>query len=163
MAMHTYPLVESTAFLIDHHVAAYLNLVGEKKSGHISENIQGVMDQGVFDDMAQHGTLPDEYCNLDSAKDAMETLGIECVYLSKFEGCVKTLFNDRAATPMDISMSDDILAYLQPVNEPTLFSQAYECSEALKDEFACALRKAALPETFDWWRHIVSISGTYSC
>lgn len=30
MAMHTYPLVESAAFLIDHHVAAYLNLVGEK-------------------------------------------------------------------------------------------------------------------------------------
>ena len=87
-------------------------------------------------------------------------------WANEFDGEVSTLFPERAKSPIEETLSDEPLVYVPAAKEAELFKAAYQSPEELLEEFKAVFAKQegiAFPDDFDWWRHIVSISGTNFC
>lgn len=156
MLMKTYPLVQDAAFLLDEEVAAYCALASDRANNSIPEDI-AALSPSEFARAARDGSLPKEYYDL----DWLEGIEGHC-YASSFDGEINTIFPEKAMTPIVGNYSDDLIHYILAARAPKLFEAAYISPEELIAEFKAnaSLVKLGLPEDFDWWRHLVAITGT---
>lgn len=168
MSMMTYPLREVGAFLVDELVAAYVLQKDYEKTGeHFSETVKEALENGTFYQMAENNAFSLETNDFDcfDPTEAFEVLNdvIDDInHMSEFVGSATTLVPERAKRPLDISYSNDCIAYIPASRMPELFSAAYESLDELIDEFKEKIG-AYLPDNFDWAGHICTIDGTYFC
>lgn len=154
--MCEYPMVETSALLIDHELAAYINLYLDRKRNSIPEEIQEVLKEGTFVAMAKEGSLPFDY-------NDCEPFGDMVPQSPSFTGEANAIEGDAF-----YSFDDDRLFYI-PGKELQLFEAAYKDKEDMLEFFKNSLNIVfkdilpELPENFDWWAHIVNISGTVFC
>lgn len=158
----SYPLID-TGFYVDGEVAAYILLATDQTTGIVPGEITELLDDGSFVTAAKAGALPCDYTSVPDAHECIED--ISC-YASEFDGEVLTLFPERTASPIEEALGgDDYLVYVPAAKEAELFKAAYQSPEELLEEFKAVFARQgiAFPDDFDWWRHIVSISGTNFC
>ncbi len=180
MAMNTYPLQIPLGFAIDETVIPYLRLMTDKLLGHIPEDIQKLLDEGLFDraaksdsetdselrDILQQNDYDNASMGLESADFLNDKVGFPrtlCCYASEFEGEVQYLDAEGNEVRTRNYDDDDIMVY-ECAKEPGPFKLAYgsmsEFIDELKDAFACI---DMIPDDFDWQGHVVSVVGTYFC
>ena len=166
MAMQDYALVAKGAFLVTPQVAAYINYAVLKEEGNVPSEISEIVDKGEFDAMAKAGTLPLELCETSDAKDALDSIGIDNVYCSDFDGEASTMFYELTANPITQKFEDDYIVYVPCIGEPQLIGKApYASVDEIAEEFQKRFSDVGikLPDDFDWLAHIVEIDGTYYC
>ena len=135
MSTHIYP-VKDTGFIINKEVSNTI----------LAAN--GMAAEGK-DDIAII------YAAFDLGMDAFNHCG-------NFAGKVETLMPDKARTPIEMNFDNGPLVYLPVAKEPKFFEPAYESAEEMLEEFQefFASLGVEFPPEFDWWAHIVSITGT---
>jgi len=136
MGMNTYPMVEKAAFFVGDQAAKLIwaAVFGEDEP----------YEQEDLCDLAQK---------------------LDFVHADEFDGEVSTLFPELAKDPLCLNFDDEPLVFIPCQAEPDLFKAPYSDKEALLDEFKKTLeiKGISLPEDFDWWRYVVTVSGTYFC
>lgn len=159
--MNTCP-INTTGFLIDAEVAAYIYLCLDIKDGDVPAEIQAVVNDGTFAAKAKTGTLPCDYSDIPIAVD---TLSTDVCFCNEFTGEIEFLFPEKVVSPIDINYENDHIIFFEIARKPNLFRAAYESPDELLREFQEMLAECdiELPEDFDWWAHIVAINGTYFC
>lgn len=162
MSMRDYP-INTTGFLLDAEVVAYICLSWARSEDDIPEEIQALLDDGTFAAKAKAGVLPCNYSDV-SVADELSDEDTFC-FCSEFAGEIKTLFPEKAKSPIDEDYDDDYIAIFEVARESNLFHAAYESPDELLCEFKEKLADCdvKLPEDFDWWAHIVTVNGTYFC
>lgn len=156
MSMCEYPMVEASALLIDYELAAYINLHLDKKNNCVPEEIQKILKKGLFANLAKEGSLFCDYYDCEPFEDMVD-------HTSSFTGEANAIEGDAFH-----SFDDDRLFYI-PGKELQLFEAAYKNKNEMLEFFKESLNTvfegilSELPEDFDWWAHIVNISGTVYC
>ena len=86
-------------------------------------------------------------------------------FASAFDGEITTLYPEKAVNPIEECYSDDMIRFIPAARATEMFKMAYASPEELLDEFKenATLSQLGLSEDFDWWSHLVSISGTTFC
>lgn len=86
-------------------------------------------------------------------------------FASAFDGEITTLYPEKAVNPIEECYSDDMIRFIPAARATEMFKMAYASPEELLDEFKenATLSQLGLSEDFDWWGHLVSISGTTFC
>lgn len=156
MSMNSFP-INIVGLLIDQELAAYCWKTIETKTHSVPKKIK-IMSREDFISAAKAGTLPDDYGSPMELHE--EDVGHFC---SGFDGNIKTIFPERAIVPIEMDTDDECIAYIKTDKAADLFSAAYESPEALLQSFKDSLSWADIPEDFDWWAHLVEISGTTFC
>lgn len=159
MSMQSYPMVEDAAFLLDSEVAAYIALASDRIGNTVPNSI-AVLSPSEFAKAALDGSLPEDYYDL----DWLEMIE-GCCYASNFEGEITTLFPEKAVASFEKKYSNDLIRYIPAAHVPELFKAAYASPEELITEFKTnpSLAQLELPKDFDWWKHLVRITGTRYC
>lgn len=156
MSMHEYPMVEASALLIDYELATYINLYLDKKNDCVPEEIQEILKDETFAVLAKEGSMPCDYHDCELFEDVV-------THASSFTGEANAIGGDAF-----YSFDDDRLFYI-PGKELQLFEAAYKNKDEMLEFFKESLNTVfegillELPEDFDWWAHIVDISGTIYC
>jgi hypothetical protein len=84
-----------------------------------------------------------------------------CEYISEFTGEAQEIDNNGFYWGGEINeYSNDVIAYVQAYNYPTLFRRAYNNMDELVEEFKNKLGEY-LPDDFDYRSRIRHICGTY--
>lgn len=158
MSMNTYP-VTTLCFLIDYEVAAYTALSRDQHNGTVPEEITAILDAGTFRELAKKGELPADYCDLNCAEDD------DTGFCSSFDGSAESLCPGWCKEPISKTFDDDYVVYINAAHEPSPFKAAYPSPSLLLDEFQTRFREKGidLPPDFDWWAHIVYLTGTTFC
>lgn len=165
MGMATYPM-NDVGFYVDHEVAAYILLAADQAAGEVPCEIATLLEDGTFAARAKKGNLPCDYSIPSVAYECYDCADPVVTWANEFDGEVSTLFPERAKSPLEETLSDEPLVYVPAAKEAELFKAAYQSPEELLEEFKAVFAKQegiAFPDDFDWWRHIVSISGTNFC
>ena len=165
MGMATYPM-NDVGFYVDHEVAAYILLAADQAAGEVPCEIATLLEDGTFAAQAKKGNLPCDYSIPSVAYECYDCADPVVTWANEFDGEVSTLFPERAKSPIEETLSDEPLVYVPAAKEAELFKAAYQSPEELLEEFKAVFAKQegiAFPDDFDWWRHIVSISGTNFC
>lgn len=165
MGMATYPM-NDVGFYVDHEVAAYILLAADQAAGEVPCEIATLLEDGTFAARAKKGNLPCDYSIPSVAYECYDCADPVVTWANEFDGEVSTLFPERAKSPIEETLSDEPLVYVPAAKEAELFKAAYQSPEELLEEFKAVFAKQeeiAFPDDFDWWRHIVSISGTNFC
>ena len=165
MGMATYPM-NDVGFYVDHEVAAYILLAADQAAGEVPCEIATLLEDGTFAARAKKGNLPCDYSIPSVAYECYDCADPVVTWANEFDGEVSTLFPERAKSPIEETLSDEPLVYVPAAKEAELFKAAYQSPEELLEEFKAVFAKQegiAYPDDFDWWRHIVSISGTNFC
>ena len=165
MGMATYPM-NDVGFYVDHEVAAYILLAADQAAGEVPCEIATLLEDGTFAARAKKGNLPCDYSIPSVAYECYDCADPVVTWANDFDGEVSTLFPERAKSPIEETLSDEPLVYVPAAKEAELFKAAYQSPEELLEEFKAVFAKQegiAFPDDFDWWRHIVSISGTNFC
>ena len=163
--MATYPM-NDVGFYVDHEVAAYILLAADQAAGEVPCEIATLLEDGTFAARAKKGNLPCDYSIPSVAYECYDCADPVVTWANEFDGEVSTLFPERAKSPIEETLSDEPLVYVPAAKEAELFKAAYQSPEELLEEFKAVFAKQegiAFPDDFDWWRHIVSISGTNFC
>ena len=154
MSMNTYPLDEKAALVITPELAAVINIACRTDE-----------DDRPDPSELSHEQLLLTYGNINEAYEALEDMNVDgLVYCTEFDGSAYPLSDDgEADSSQEISFLDDFLCYIQPDNEPGLFSnKPYDSMDELVKEFREKLAKV-VPEYFPLRNCICSVSGTYFC
>ena len=165
MGMATYPM-NDVGFYVDHEVAAYILLAADQAAGEVPCEIATLLEDGTFAARAKKGNLPCDYSIPSVAYECYDCADPVVTWANEFDGEVSTLFPERAKSPIEETLSDEPLVYVPAAKEAELFKAAYQSPEELLEEFKAVFAKQegiAFPDDFDWWRRIVSISGTNFC
>lgn len=164
MCMATYPM-NDVGFYVDHEVAAYILLAADQAAGEVPCEIATLLEDGTFAARAKKGNLPCDYSIPSVAYECYDCADPVVTWANEFDGEVSTLFPERAKSPIEETLSDEPLVYVPAAKEAELFKAAYQSPEELLEEFKAVFAEQgiAFPDDFDWWRHIVSISGTNFC
>lgn len=167
MSMHTYPLYEPAALLIDEHTAAYIVLQTLIKDDELDSETRALIDEHGIETVICKDLLPEDIRDLCSPDEAMEILSktIDTVgWANEFDGTAEILWPERCTDPhVDIfNFGTEFIVFISASRCPDLFSQAYGSPEELRDEFKEKM-KGHRPEDFPFWNYIVSINGTYFC
>ena len=165
MGMATYPM-NDVGFYVDHEVAAYILLAADQAAGEVPCEIATLLEDGTFAARAKKGNLPCDYSIPSVAYECYDCADPVVTWANEFDGEVSTLFPERAKSLIEETLSDEPLVYVPAAKEAELFKAAYQSPEELLEEFKAVFAKQegiAFPDDFDWWRHIVSISGTNFC
>lgn len=164
MSYNIYPVI-TVAFLIDAETATYINLADAKQSGIIdSKDVSELLESGVSESSA----LAEEYQDIMDAIsniDRLNPLCLSCCH-GEFEGEAVTAFPERAEKNEVLKFDSDQIAYLLPSREPGLFAHCcYKDEQELMEEFQTIFKDAGveMPSNYNWWAHIVNITGTYGC
>lgn len=167
MSYNVYPVV-TTAFLVDPETAAYINVAAAKRSGSLEGKIAKMLESGEFYTKAKAEALPEEYHDaLDAILnlDKLNEHSITCCH-GEFEGAATTAYPELAGEDISLNFDGDQIAYLAPSKGPDMLAQrCYQDEHELLAEFQTILRDAGveMPDTYNWWAHIVNITGTYGC
>lgn len=164
MGMATYPM-NDVGFYVDHEVAAYILLAADQAAGEVPCEIATLLEDGTFAARAKKGNLPCDYSIPSVAYECYDCADPVVTWANEFDGEVSTLFPERAKSPIEETLSDEPLVYVPAAKEAELFKAAYQSPEELLEEFKTVFVKYGInfPDDFDWWRRIVSISGTNFC
>lgn len=154
--MRDYPMVVEAAFLLDEEVAAYAALAYNRANGSVPKSV-AALSPSEFARAARDSGLPEDYYDLDWLEDIEDAC-----FASSFYGEVTTLFPEKAAEPIEVNYSDGLIRYIPAAHAAELFKAAYVSADELLDEFKKNddLAQLPLPEDFDWWGHLVKITGT---
>ena len=135
MSMASYPFLVWGAFLIDEEVAKYM-----AKSCEVDVD-------------------PDDF------ETVMELFEDDVGRVGAFDGDAESSLHSKVNEVRYVEYSDDVVYYLPPRKEFSLFEVAYNSPEELLAEHQETMRNMGvdLPDDFDWWGHIVDIVGTYFC
>lgn len=166
MSMNTYPFVERAAFYIDAEVVAHIILRDLQKNGNMSETLKFIVDSGKFDAMAKGSMLPIDMYDSAQVVDILQHADVnDMCYANDFDGEVNSAFPSKTAHPIEANLSNEYLVVLVTDREIPRNQEDYAEKDALLKEFRSTFKKlgVALPADFDWWAHIVSVSGTYCC
>lgn len=166
MSMNTYPFVERAAFYIDAEVVAHIILGDLQKNGNMSETLKFIVDSGKFDAMAKGSMLPIDMYDSAQVVDILQHADVnDMCYANDFDGEVNSAFPSKTAHPIEANLSNEYLVVLVTDREIPRDTEDYAEKEALLKEFRSTFKKlgVTLPADFDWWAHIVSVSGTYCC
>lgn len=157
MSIVKYPL-QDVGFLITPYVAAYINLSVDTQQNYVPDSIKAILSQ--FDILAKNNQLPDDskYYDLTFTGDNMPD-SINDAYYEGFDGQCRSLFPQKSKTPLNITYYDDNLLYI-PLSKRT-----YASEEEILTEIQTLFQQHSIkmPETLDWWKHIVTITGRYLC
>lgn len=161
MSVTAYPMT-STGFIIDEKAAAYINLAYNEKHNSVPDDIQKMLYDNRFNDLAKKGELPYEYNDITYAHEVIEDFDH---YHSDFDGCVKTIFPEKTNNPLVSFYESDILCFVPLSKQPEYLAAAYESHNEILSEIKEHFRAASInfPDDFDWWRRIVNIYGIYYC
>ena len=164
MGMATYPM-NDVGFYVDHEVAAYILLAADQAAGEVPCEIATLLENGTFAARAKKGNLPCKYSIPSVAYEYYDYEGTIFTWANQFDGKVSTLFPERAKFPIKKTLSDTPLVYVPAAKTADWFKAAYQSPEELLEEFKTVFVKYGInfPDDFDWWRRIVSISGTNFC
>lgn len=164
MGMATYPM-NDVGFYVDHEVAAYILLAADQAAGEVPCEIATLLEDGTFAARAKKGNLPCKYSIPSVAYEYYDYEGTIFTWANQFDGKVSTLFPERAKFPIKKTLSDTPLVYVPAAKTADWFKAAYQSPEELLEEFKTVFVKYGInfPDDFDWWRRIVSISGTNFC
>ena len=163
MSYNIYPVI-TVAFLIDAETATFINLAATKHSDSDSKEVAELLESGE----PYSSALPEEYQDtMDAISniDRLNPLSLSCCH-GEFEGEAVTTFPERAGKSEVLKFDSDRIAYLLPAREPGLFAQhCYKDEQELMAEFQTIFKDAGveMPSTYNWWAHIVNITGTYGC
>lgn len=104
------------------------------------------------------------YCALASDR-ANNSVPDSITALTPSECEINTIFPEKTVVSFEENYSDDYIHYIPAARAPELFKAAYTSPEELMEEFKAnsSLAQIGLPEDFDWWGHLVEISGTTFC
>ena len=153
--MNRYKL-QDFGLYIDEEVAAYYHLAYDKKKKTLPVAITN-MTTLFFKTQARRGALPQNY-SVVADIDGLDCFkGNSC---GSFTGTIETLLPNRTSAPLKLSQKDKWLFYVPADKRPSLFKAAYT-PEKLLQEFQDKLCFLELPDDFDWWAHLVCITGTY--
>lgn len=154
-----YPAHEDAALYISSELCAYIVRSCKLKDGLQDTDISLPLNE--FAIRVRTGTLNDPgITNLDIAFLLMaDTLNMEAFY--GFTGNVLSLLPERAMDPLDLSLYEATVPHIASAATANLFEAPYSSPEALQQEFAARFSACGIdiPADFDWWRHIVSLSG----
>lgn len=160
--MNTYPMVEQICLFIDENMAAAILLTADQRTNQLPEPLKELLKTHSITDIVMNKRIPeayqDNYQDIEMAGDLLEDLGR--VYTSSFEGSICTFQPDQISDPLDKSLDDDYIVYLQTAREPDLFHAAYHDLHELEQEFRDRLT-GLLPADFPIRRYLVSLNGTY--
>ena len=159
MSMRDYPMVEDAAFLLDAEIAAYVALASDRADNCVPDSV-AALSPSEFAKAARDGSLPEDYYDLDWLEDVEDGC-----FASAFDGEITTLYPEKAVNPIEECYSDDMIRFIPAARATEMFKMAYASPEELLDEFKenATLSQLGLSEDFDWWGHLVSISGTTVC
>lgn len=166
MSMNTYPFVERAAFYVDAEVAAHIIMHDLKKNGNMSETLKFIVDSGKFDAMAKGSMLPIDMYDLAQVVDILQDADIDNMcYANEFDGEVNSAFPSKTEHPIEANLNDEYVVFLVTDRGIPRNQEDYEEKDALLEEFRSTFQElgVTLPADFDWWAHIVSVSGTYEC
>ena len=124
------------------------------------------MDSGKFDAMAKGSMLPIDMYDSAQVVDILQHADVnDMCYANDFDGEVNSAFPSKTAHPIEAKLSNEYLVVLVTACEIPRNPEDYAEKDALLKEFRNTFKKlgVALPADFDWWAHIVSVSGTYCC
>lgn len=154
MSMRDYPPA-GRYFILDDIAAAFIHREVDRRDGNLSDELAAMSDE-EFLDAAMQKTLPDDYYDTFDIPDIIEGV-CSC---SSFDGHIETKYPENSRDILSVDMDDDYIVYVELQYAPSLINSPYDSQEAILDEFKDVL-KDYLPESFDWWRNICDISGTY--
>lgn len=157
--------MNDVGFYVDHEVAAYILLAADRTTDAIPCKIATLLENGTFAARAKKGNLPCKYSVPSVAYEYYDYEGTIFTWANEFDGKVSTLFPERAKFPIKKTLSDTPLVYVPAAKTADWFKAAYQSPEELLEEFKTVFVKYGInfPDDFDWWRRIVSISGTNFC
>lgn len=168
-------LEEPLAFYIDQEAAAHINRFGFKvlsvSAKDIGETAYETMKHPDFSKFICDPSSK-EYQALKTAGffdvfNAMETLGHitknNWVHSDKFTGIVRYLNNNGEPTGQTEELENGNILFIRSSRKSTPFRAAYSCMNDFIQEIKDSLAWLNIfPADFDYQKHIVSISGTYS-
>lgn len=166
MSMNSYPFVERAAFYIDAEVAAHIIMRDLQKNGNMSETLKFIVDSGKFDAMAKGSMLPIDMYDSAQVVDILQHADVNNMcYANDFEGEVNSAFPSKTERPIEANLSNEYLVVLVTDRGIPRNQEDYAEKDALLKDFRSTFKKlgVTLPADFDWWAHIVSVSGTYCC
>lgn len=156
MSMQTYPIYVGAAFLIDEEVFAYYCLSMDRREGRVPEEIRA-LSADEFRERARNYSLPCGYSDFDPMDISCV---IEATCVSDFDGEANSIILDKTNSPINAEYKDSTICYIAADKEPSYFAAAYSSPEALLEEFKFRLSGINFPADFNWWGHIVEISGS---
>lgn len=166
MSMNTYPFVERAAFYIDAEVVAHIILRDLQKNGNMSETLKFIVDSGKFDAMAKGSMLPIDMYDSAQVVDILQHADVnDMCYANDFDGEVNSAFPSKTEHPIEASLNNEYLVVLVTDRGIPRDPEDYAEKTSLMEEFRSTFQElgVTLPSDFDWWAHIVSVSGTYFC
>lgn len=166
MSYKIYPVV-SVGFIIDEETAAYIKLAAAKRDGSIEPEVAQLLKNGLFYRAITEGTLPEEFLDILDAVYTMDKLNENCITCchGDFDGEAVTTFPELAGEYTTQSFEMDQIAFLVPARSGLLSKDCYKDEQELLAEFQGIFKDAGVtvPDTYNWWAHIVNITGTYGC
>ena len=159
MSMRNYP-VNIYGFYVDHEVAAYAYLKIDRDRNDVPDEIQHIIDEGKFHDLARAGQASGRLQRVSDVESVMDE--DETHYCSEFE---RRHRNASARTDRKPHLQNG-LRRIYRLYRPKEVRRPVSCRlripEELLQEFKTSMKKQGieLPDDFDWWAHIVHIYGT---
>lgn len=163
MSMNSYPLQEY-ALLIDEETAARILLLDMKQKGLLTPPGEALLNDPSLahklDDLA--ALYPDYDFSIETAEDLLQN---DISFCSEFDGTAETAFSDMTRNPIQRHYDDDYIVYMATEKGPELFYTAYRDRTDILNEFTRRLADMGIlmPESYDFWAHIVALNGTYFC
>lgn len=150
-------------FVITKEAAAYIVLALDRKEGSVPNDVQKLLDENKFREVAKNRTqiLPEYYADYDTILDALRDLlenDERIVYAPEFTGTAECILHEHENQTFEYD--DEYLIYIQTEKEPSLFSTAYPTQDSLIEEYKTQF-KNILPEDFDYAECITKLEGIY--